>query len=82
MRRLERIAVESSSLASTGFEAEHNILEVEFRNGLVYEYFGVPQSVYQALLKATSKGAFMHRFIRDRYPHRQVDRPRSADLTQ
>jgi hypothetical protein len=68
-----RHRVESSSLASVGFSPEHNILEVEFRNGHVYEYFGVPLALYEQLLAADSKAAFMNRFIRNRFPQRRLD---------
>ena len=76
-----RVVVDSTSLASVMFSPEHNVLEVAFRNGLVYEYFGVPLSLYEQLLAAQSKGAFMHRFIRTRFPYRRIDRP-APKLTQ
>jgi hypothetical protein len=70
---MNRHHVESSSLASVGFSEEHNVLEVEFNNRRLYEYFGVPRALYEQLLAAQSKGAFMNRFIRHRFPERQVD---------
>ncbi len=75
-----RIFVESTSLASVMFSADHNVLEIEFRNGLVYEYFGVPLALYQQLIAAPSKGALVNRFVRGRFPYRRVDRRRK--LTQ
>ena len=72
---MNRRHVQSSSLASVGFSEEHNVLEVEFNNRRVYEYFGVPRALYEQLLAAESKGAFMNRFIRHHFPERRVDRP-------
>jgi KTSC domain len=43
---MHRIAVTSRNLASVGYEREHRVLEIEFRNGRVYEYFEVPEGVY------------------------------------
>lgn len=70
---MKRILVKSSTLRSLAFDAEHNILETEFSNGSVYQYFGVPQRIYEGLLRATSKGSYLNIHIRDRYPTRKVE---------
>ena len=67
-----RVFLNSTALTSVSFSPETQILEVEFRNGLIYEYLGVSRSLYQQLLAAPSKGAFLVRFIRNRFPHRRV----------
>lgn len=43
---MKRQSVESSNLASIGYDAENEILEVEFKHGGVYQYFDVPENVY------------------------------------
>ena len=48
------------------------LLQVRFHSGSVYEYKGVPLSVYQALLDAPSKGKYHHRAIRLSYPYRRL----------
>lgn len=75
----QRVSVESACIATIAFSAEENILQLEFRNGLAYEYFGVPAVLYTDLLSAQSKGAFVTRFIRGRFPFRRLQQ--SADLT-
>ena len=65
---MRREAVESSSLNSVGYEAESQLLKVEFHHGAVYRYFGVPPTVHEALMKAESKGTFLNREVRDVYP--------------
>jgi len=40
---MKRQAVESSNLASVGYDVENEILEVEFKHGRVYQYFDVPK---------------------------------------
>lgn len=75
-----RVLLDSTALTSVSFSPETNVLEVEFRNGLTYEYLGVSSDLFEHLLAAPSKGAFLVRFIRDRFPHRRVDR--SGELTQ
>ena len=75
-----RVLLDSTALTAVSFSPETNVLEVEFRNGLIYEYLGISCSLYQQLLVAPSKGAFLVRFIRGRFPHRRVQRAR--ELTQ
>jgi hypothetical protein len=67
-----RVAVKSSSVASAGYSAEGSTLELEYRNGSVYQYFAVPKSVFESLLGAESKGSFVSECIRGRYPYRRV----------
>jgi hypothetical protein len=42
-------------------------LEVEFNSGGVYQYSGVPEAVYAALMRASSKGHYLNDHIKDRY---------------
>jgi hypothetical protein len=71
---MDRIPVKSSSIASAGYSAEMSTLEVEYRNGSLYQYFAVPKSVFDSLLAAESKGAFVSERIRRHYPYRKVAR--------
>ena len=65
-------AVQSTTLASIAYDAPGQRLWLEFRSRAVYCYFGVPPAVYQALIAATSKGAYFNRSIRGHFPyHRQ-----------
>lgn len=75
-----RVYLESSALTAVAFSSESNILEVEFRNGLIYEYLDVSRSIYEQLLNAASKGAFFGRFIRNCFQYRRVARIR--DLSE
>ena len=68
-----RVFLDSTALTSILFSAETNVLNVEFRNGLIYEYLGVSSDLYAQLLAAPSKGAFLVRFIRGHFPHRRLD---------
>jgi hypothetical protein len=64
---MRRNAVKSSVIASLGYDRETNVLEVEFHTGRVYQYFLIPPTVYEALKRAESIGAYFNRHIRDRY---------------
>jgi hypothetical protein len=68
---LKREPVPSHSLRSIGYDKATNALEVEFRNGGVYQYFAVPASTYAALMASESIGAFINQRIKPR--HRCVE---------
>ena len=51
---MERQSVESSQIRSIGYDG--GLLEVEFHQGKVYQYQGVPQDVYDKLMGSPSIG--------------------------
>jgi hypothetical protein len=57
-------AVESATITAIGYDEGLGLLRLEFRSGAVYDYFGVPGAVHDALLRAPSivRGCF--RFCR------------------
>ena len=61
---MKRQSVTSSNLASVGYDAANEILEVEFKHGGVYQYFGVPENVYDELMNADSHGQYFDRNIK------------------
>ncbi|RTZ01966.1 KTSC domain-containing protein [Flavobacterium sp. GSP27] len=61
---MKRQSVESSNLASIGYDAENEILEVQFKHGGVYQYFDVPENVYEELMNADSHGQYFDRNIK------------------
>jgi hypothetical protein len=69
---MRRQRVESSSLASVGYDAATRILEVEFRKGRIYQYHGVGTKRFEQLMTAESKGRFMNAHIRTAYRFTRV----------
>ena len=65
---MQRNQVDSSAISSVGYDEKSSVLEVEFASGAVYDYLKVPEKVYRDLLRAPSKGSFVSRRVRDRYP--------------
>lgn len=59
----------STTLAAVAFDASRHCLRLQFRDGSCYEYTGVPNAVFQALLTAQSKGAFLNRALRGKFPY-------------
>ncbi len=67
-----RQPVNSSNLQSVGYDSTSSTLEVEFKSGSIYQYAGVPDSVYQGLMGASSHGSYFAQHIRDRYPYTKI----------
>ena len=63
-----RCPVNSSMLASIGYDEENQMLEVEFVNGAVYQYFEFPKEEYENFLELKdneeSLGSFFNRNIK------------------
>ena len=74
---MQRQPVESSMLRSAGYDPERSILELEFNNGRIYRYFGVPPEIFDELMTAESKGRYFLDQVDDLFPYLQVRRTRS-----
>ncbi|KYC41977.1 hypothetical protein WA1_18345 [Scytonema hofmannii PCC 7110] len=69
----KRVTVESHCLRSIGYDSVNQILEIEFQKGEVYQYQGVPATIYAALMNASSHGKYFNANIRDVFPcHRLI----------
>jgi hypothetical protein len=64
---MERFPVSSSSVSMIGYDADTQALEVQYNNGGVYQYQGVPQDVFDQLMNAPSKGTFVNQQIKNSY---------------
>lgn len=69
---MNRISVSSSNLKSVGYDSTTKVLEIEFHNGGIYQYFDVPESIYTGLISSSSHGSYFHRYIRDGYSYSKV----------
>jgi len=61
---LERTLVHSSTVASIGYDPLSATLEVEFHSGDIYQYFRVPECVYEGLMNAMSKGNYLDQYVK------------------
>lgn len=66
---MERTLVNSSNIASIGYDEDNQILEIGFNDGSVYQYSGVPSSEHDGIMNADSKGKYLHANIKNRYPY-------------
>jgi len=69
---MNRTPVSSSNIASIGYDLTTQTLEAEFHNGNIYQYFDVPQHIYDGLLTASSKGQYLNQNIKLVYRYAKV----------
>ncbi len=69
---MDRSFVSSSNLNSIGYDEQSLTLEVEFKDGALYQYFDVPASVHQELMGASSVGQYFSQSIRNTYRYARL----------
>ncbi|WAH58490.1 KTSC domain-containing protein [Pseudomonas silvicola] len=69
---MERSPVSSSNVESVGYEGDSETLEVEFKNGALYQYFDVPQSIFEGLISADSVGGYLAENVKGVYRYSRV----------
>jgi hypothetical protein len=69
---VERLPVKSRILRSIGYDDSTKILEIEFQNGLVYQYTGVPPKVYADLMHSGEIGKYFSEKVRPKFQSKQV----------
>jgi hypothetical protein len=58
---------ESSNIAGFDYDPNQQILVVEFNNGGRYNYYDVPEQVYDGMRAATSKGQYLAQNVKNIY---------------
>lgn len=71
---MQRVPLQSTTLASALYHPHRHLLELEFRNGESYSFFHVPPHCYHELLRADSKGGYFNRNIRNHFPYQHISR--------
>ena len=66
---MDRNNVASSNVRSVGYDPQTSTLEIEFLSSGIYQYYGVPENMYQQLMSATSKGQFLNTYIKNQYAY-------------
>jgi hypothetical protein len=69
---MNRSPVSSRILASVGYEPVAKVLEIQLKSGSIFQYFDVPDTVYEAFMAADSKGKFFYSEIETAYRSKQV----------
>jgi hypothetical protein len=70
--KMSGVQVRSTNLRSVRYDPDKKLLEVELYANDRYQFFDVPATVYEELLKAESREQFFDRNIRLKYRHRRI----------
>jgi len=70
---MNRLPITSSNIKSIGYDNQLSILEVEFISGDVYQYYDVPEHLYQEFMHASSLGGFINdTIIKYHYRYKKI----------
>lgn len=69
---MTRTPVQSSQLSAVGYDPEAKKLEVQFKNGAVYEYDNVPPETHASLIGAPSVGAYFSAKVKYGFTYRRL----------
>jgi hypothetical protein len=69
---MDPVPVDSTLLLWVAYSPEQHRLRLKFRSGEIYDYAQVPQTIYQDLLTADSKGRYFNHHIRDAFPTQRL----------
>ncbi|MFT4907568.1 MAG: hypothetical protein ACI978_001651 [Oleispira sp.] len=64
---ITRVTVDSSNISSIGYDESSSTLQVEFSSGTIYEYFDVPEVLFEGLRDADSAGKYLAVNIKGSY---------------
>lgn len=61
------------TISSAGYNAQHQILEVEFaRDGQIWQYLDVPEELWYRFKKESLPDDFFHSFIQGCYAEKRI----------
>jgi hypothetical protein len=62
----------SSNLKSIGYDESSRIVEVEFQNGRIYQYYDVPLEIYRLFWRLPDKGSYFKSVIKAGYRYAEI----------
>lgn len=70
----------STAIRRIHYDPAERRLDVEFMSGAIYEYFGVPERLYEEFVSAPSRGRFFAYRFRDKFSYRRRQGPTQPRL--
>lgn len=58
---------DSRAITRATYRPDEQVLDIWYKGGDRYSYFGVPLEIYEALRAAVSAGEFVNRFVKPHY---------------
>lgn len=69
---MEMQFVDSSNIERIGYDSNSSTLRIEFKLSGTYDYFNVPENVFDEIRSASSVGSYHAKNIKGVYPHTKV----------
>lgn len=69
---MDREPVASSNVVSIGYDSSSQTLEVEFSKSGIYQYYNVPEAIYEQLMAASSIGGFLNTNIKNSFSYSKI----------
>ncbi|MGH1464244.1 MAG: KTSC domain-containing protein [Cognatishimia sp.] len=64
--------VDSSNVSAIGYDEDSLTLQVEFNSGATYQYFDVPQQIFEGMLDAGSVGQYLNQHVKGVFRYSRV----------
>jgi ATP-dependent DNA helicase RecG len=66
---IKRVPVDSSNIASVGYDKVSQVMEIEFHHGAIYQYFGASEKVYEELMSSPAMGSYFMNEIKTKFEY-------------
>ncbi len=70
---MNMVVVNSSLVRAIGYDRHTTTLRIELVSGSSYDYYEVPQSVYEKMMRSPSKGEYLNETIKPNYKFELVE---------
>jgi len=70
---MNRTQVSSSNIKSVGYDEPNQILEIEFKQGAVYQYKPVNVVIFNSLMTASSIGSYFAKEIKHSFDVEKIN---------
>lgn len=64
--------VDSSNIERIGYDSASSTLRIEFKSNSTYDYFNVPEHVFNELMQASSVGGYHAKNIKNLFPYTKI----------
>lgn len=69
---MEMQFVDSSNIERIGYDSNSSTLRIEFKSNKTYDYFNVPENVFDELRTASSVGGYHAKNIKNSYSYTEI----------
>lgn len=67
---MQKQEVDSTVIGAVGYS---RVLEIRFESGRIYQYYDVPEDIYEGMLAAESKGKYFNSHIRGKFAYQEIE---------